>query len=159
MTKLNFLFFKMKTKLVLAVLVIALFVVPSYTFAATVFETTGWIIDTQGFNFEFTADQSPYTYQATLTDLSLVPFFGFDTLFLSVTSSTDSLGSFFGPCSFTFDVIPGETLFANVFGIGGGTQGAGLFGLEVAAVPIPGAIWLLGSGLIGIVGIKRKFKK
>jgi hypothetical protein len=25
-------------------------------------------------------------------------------------------------------------------------------------VPIPGAIWLLGSGLIGIVGIRRKFK-
>ena len=28
-----------------------------------------------------------------------------------------------------------------------------------SAVPIPGAIWLLGSGLIGIVGIRRKFKK
>jgi len=26
-------------------------------------------------------------------------------------------------------------------------------------VPIPGAVWLLGSGLIGLVGIKRKFKK
>lgn len=26
-------------------------------------------------------------------------------------------------------------------------------------VPIPGAIWLLGSGLIGIVGIRKKFKK
>jgi len=25
-------------------------------------------------------------------------------------------------------------------------------------VPIPGAIWLLGSGLIGIIGIRRKFK-
>ena len=27
------------------------------------------------------------------------------------------------------------------------------------AVPIPGAVWLLGSGLIGIFGIKRKFKR
>jgi len=27
------------------------------------------------------------------------------------------------------------------------------------AVPIPSAIWLLGSGLIGIIGIRRKFKK
>jgi len=26
-------------------------------------------------------------------------------------------------------------------------------------VPIPGAIWLLGSGLIGLVGFRRKFKK
>ena len=27
------------------------------------------------------------------------------------------------------------------------------------AVPIPGAIWLLGSGLVGIARIRRKFKK
>jgi hypothetical protein len=26
-------------------------------------------------------------------------------------------------------------------------------------VPIPGALWLLGSGFIGIVGIRKKFKK
>jgi hypothetical protein len=29
----------------------------------------------------------------------------------------------------------------------------------VAPVPIPSALWLLGSGLIGLVGIRRKFKK
>ena len=29
----------------------------------------------------------------------------------------------------------------------------------VAPVPIPSAVWLLGSGLIGIVGIRKKFKK
>jgi hypothetical protein len=28
-----------------------------------------------------------------------------------------------------------------------------------SSVPIPGAIWLLGSGLIGIAGARRKFKK
>jgi len=28
-----------------------------------------------------------------------------------------------------------------------------------SAVPIPGAVWLLGSGLIGIVGVRRKIKK
>jgi len=26
-------------------------------------------------------------------------------------------------------------------------------------VPIPGAVWLLGSGLVGLVGIRRRFKK
>ena len=31
--------------------------------------------------------------------------------------------------------------------------------VEPAAVPVPGAVWLLGSGLIGIVGIRRKLKK
>ncbi|MDY6990727.1 MAG: VPLPA-CTERM sorting domain-containing protein [Thermodesulfobacteriota bacterium] len=28
-----------------------------------------------------------------------------------------------------------------------------------ALVPVPGAVWLLGSGLIGLVGIRRKFNK
>ncbi|MCD4719029.1 MAG: hypothetical protein K8S13_04110 [Desulfobacula sp.] len=28
-----------------------------------------------------------------------------------------------------------------------------------AVVPIPGAVWLLGSGLLGLVGIRRRFKK
>jgi hypothetical protein len=28
-----------------------------------------------------------------------------------------------------------------------------------APVPIPGALWLLGSGLIGLIGIRRRFKK
>jgi len=27
------------------------------------------------------------------------------------------------------------------------------------AVPVPGAIWLLGSGLIGLLGLRRKFRK
>jgi len=31
--------------------------------------------------------------------------------------------------------------------------------LSTRAIPIPGAVWLLGSGLIGIVGIRRKFNK
>jgi hypothetical protein len=26
-------------------------------------------------------------------------------------------------------------------------------------VPIPGAVWLLGSGLVGLVGLRRKFRK
>lgn len=27
------------------------------------------------------------------------------------------------------------------------------------AVPIPGAVWLLGTGLVGLVGLRRKFRK
>jgi len=30
---------------------------------------------------------------------------------------------------------------------------------DTQVVPIPGAVWLLGSGLIGLVSLKRKFKK
>jgi hypothetical protein len=29
----------------------------------------------------------------------------------------------------------------------------------VSIVPIPGAVWLLGSGLIGLVGLRKRFKK
>jgi hypothetical protein len=28
-----------------------------------------------------------------------------------------------------------------------------------STVPIPGAVWLLGSGLVGLVGLRKKFKK
>ena len=31
--------------------------------------------------------------------------------------------------------------------------------LKLNPVPIPGAIWLLGSGIIGMIGIRRKFRK
>ena len=31
--------------------------------------------------------------------------------------------------------------------------------LQVSQVPIPGALWLFGSGLIGLVALKRRFKR
>ena len=31
--------------------------------------------------------------------------------------------------------------------------------VNVAPVPIPAAVWLLGSGLLGLVGLRRKFSK
>lgn len=34
----------------------------------------------------------------------------------------------------------------------------GIEAVDPPTVPIPGAVWLLGSGLIGIVGIRRKLK-
>lgn len=49
-------------------------------------------------------------------------------------------------------IDPGDTLptYHQVAGITGHEGG------DVSAVPIPGAVWLLGSGLIGFVGIGRK---
>jgi hypothetical protein len=42
----------------------------------------------------------------------------------------------------------------SYYGISGGINE-----LSVYAVPLPGAVWLLGSGLLGLVGLRRKFKK
>ena len=33
------------------------------------------------------------------------------------------------------------------------------FTYNATSVPIPGAVWLLGSGLVGLIGIRRKLKK
>lgn len=146
----------MRMKFLMAMLAIMLLVIPPSAGATTVYETTGWISGTEGVAFEFTADVSPYTYVATLTDLSVDPFFGFDFLFLSITTSTGIVDSIVGPGSFTFAAIPDETYFANIFGTGGGTVGAGLFGLEVKAVPIPPALMMLGSGLLAMVALRRR---
>jgi len=35
----------------------------------------------------------------------------------------------------------------------------GLDNVNVSSVPIPGAVWLLGSGLVGLVGIRRRMQK
>jgi hypothetical protein len=32
-------------------------------------------------------------------------------------------------------------------------------GFEETTVPIPGAVWLLSSGLVGMIGLKRRLKR
>ena len=146
----------MKLKLFLISLAIACLLVPQYAGASTVFETTGWIQGSIGLTFDFAADTAPFTYRATLSNLSKAPFFGFEFLFLSITTATDDVDSILGPGSFTLDAVPGETYFANIFGSGGGEQEAGLFGLEIKAVPIPPGFILLGSSVLGLVLLRRR---
>lgn len=72
---------------------------------------------------------------------------------------TNYLGVFAG------NVRYGEVTYDAVSWISAGTTGGSvskrLYAISAVqtVVPIPGAVWLLGSGLIGIVGIRRKLKE
>jgi hypothetical protein len=58
-----------------------------------------------------------------------------------------------------FDGDPGEfsdwaMRFQNV-----GLNGAGSSKVEGTEAPIPGAVWLLGSGILGLIGLGRRWRK
>lgn len=153
----------MKKKILLASLAILLLVMPLSAGATLVDGTTGWITGTEGVVFDFTADVSPYTYIATLTNLSVGSNFGFDYLFLSISTFDEILGWVEADpavgkdsLSVRFDVEAGKQYFANIFGVGSGPFGSGNFGLEVTAVPVPSALLLLGSGIFALFALKRK---
>jgi hypothetical protein len=140
---------------VLAALVLS---IPIGVQAATVFETTGFITGVEGVSHPFTADIGPFNYKATLTDLSSTPL-SFNSLYLSITTASDILVPFTkitNSGSFLFNAIVGNTYFAHVFGQGGGPFETGLYGLKVESVPIPASIVLLGSVLLGFIGIRRR---
>jgi hypothetical protein len=86
---------------------------------------------------------------------------GFDGQFLvgSVTfNAKSSLGTTYLTTSDTNPSIAGDFYTQNFTSL----DSSVLFKtgeIEISEVPIPGALWLLGSGLIGMVGIRRKLGK
>jgi hypothetical protein len=153
----------MKKKLVFIALIVGVFLIPTYAGACIVsqeaeipIDETEWIIGIRGLSYSFIADVAPFEYLVTLTDLSQAPFFGFDFLYLAITTATEFVDDRIGPGSLTFDAIPDEKYFVNIFGIGGGDYNAGLFGLKVAAIPIPASFLLFGSGIIALLFLNRR---
>ena len=59
----------------------------------------------------------------------------------------------------TLSLLAGEHFSINVNALGIGGPGVSLTNMNVSAVPIPGAVWLLGSGLFGLVAVRRRMKK
>jgi len=64
-----------------------------------------------------------------------------------------------------FMTFPGGSLDGATINFGFKNAGDTTFGvatwslMEMTSVPIPAAVWLLGSGLVGIVGLRKKFNK
>ncbi len=97
------------------------------------------------------------SYMAILTDFEFpVPM---THTGLNVTTATESLGSLLAPGSFKFDAAPGE-YFVSFFGFAKPSRiSLGQYGIEisrVSAVPVPAAVWLFGSGLLGLIRIARR---
>ncbi|MAL50516.1 MULTISPECIES: VPLPA-CTERM sorting domain-containing protein [unclassified Methylophaga] len=58
--------------------------------------------------------------------------------------------------SFLVDLVDGDKLSFRNFG--GDNVGAMLDNIRVSAVPIPAAVWLFGSGLMGFLAMRRRAK-
>ena len=64
---------------------------------------------------------------------------------------------------FQFPTTTTDFQHAWLFSAGNGAQGSGpkndntrFYGLAVAPVPVPGAVWLMGSAIAGLMGLNRK---
>lgn len=86
---------------------------------------------------------------------------GFDGQFLlgsATFNAKSTLGTTYLTTSDTNPSVPGDFYTQNFTSI----DTSVLFKsgeIEISEVPIPGAVWLLGSGVIGIIGIRRKLSK
>ena len=94
---------------------------------------------------EISANPAPYT--AT---------FGTDTAFLGNTGEFELAlwdGSVFTYVTNFTAIVPG-----NAYTIEFGNVSGEIFGVDLAPVPVPAAVWLFGSGLIGLAGMARRKK-
>ena len=144
----------MKLKIVGVILAIVLLSIPTYTTAAPVLDETVGVLGSSWEIYSFVADQTPLIYQVTLID-HLYPA-AFDFLGVAITASTDSVVKLFEPGTKMFPVELGTTYVASVLGITADTYDAGLFGIEITAVPVPPALLLLGSALFALFALRKR---
>ena len=110
-------------------------------------------------SFEITEAGS---YLATLTDFEFTS--AMQETGMNITTTSEMLGSLLAPGSFTFQATPGN-YFLSFFGFADASSSTmlGQYGIEVRmtempAIPVPAAVWLFASGLLGLIGIAGRRK-
>jgi hypothetical protein len=73
------------------------------------------------------------------------------------------------PLSYEFSVTGAGAYYAHITGVAGtagnGLPNFGLFGMQatftpaVTGVPLPPSVWLLGAGLLGLMGLGKLVRK
>jgi hypothetical protein len=111
---------------------------------------------------------APGRYEAQLFDYHFPA--AFTSLSLLITQDDPIhtiLGVGFGTSSFIFDVLDNDMVLDNhiplsvhVTGLGpevkNGIYGIGAYGLQILPIPVPSAIWLFLSGVVGIITVARR---
>jgi hypothetical protein len=147
--------------LTLAVVLLCSLVFAAHASTVTPFATTDFVIGALTINEPFTVPQAG-TYRATIADFGPeTPLASFDTLLFVITTTgpisfIDAVDGAGGKGMFDFTGAPGVQYWANIVAQLGSPGAVGLFGAEVSLVPIPPTLLLLGSGLLGLVVMRRR---
>jgi len=136
--------------------IVALLVTAGNSWANTVVYDKVELFQTGAFFTDMFEISEAGSYKATLTDFEFpIPMVATG---MSVTTATDLLGSLLAPGSFNFDATPGK-YFVSFFGFADtSAPQLGNYGIEISQIPIPAAVWLFGSGLLGLCLISRRNK-
>jgi hypothetical protein len=134
--------------------IVALIVMVGNAWANTVVYDKVELFQTEVFFTDMFEISEAGSYKAILTDFKFpVPMVATG---MSVTTATNLLGSLLAPGSFNFDATPGK-YFVSFFGFADpSAPQLGQYGIDISQVPIPPAVWLFGSGLLGFIGIARR---
>ena len=136
--------------------IVALLVTAGNSWANTVVYDKVELFQTGAFFTDMFEISEAGSYKATLTDFEFpIPMLATG---MSVTTATDLLGSLLAPGFFNFDATPGK-YFVSFFGFADtSAPQLGNYGIEISQIPIPAAVWLFGSGLLGLCLISRRNK-